>query len=126
VYLLAPSQKVEEGSAFPRRLDHYKAYQVLEGQLVNRTVTLADQIDRQDKVEVTKPVLFCVPVAKTVGKNTTRIVQPKAHLSFYTITPSQHRLPKTSKDQFGEHKLLLATSVFLGVPTLKIDYQNVD
>jgi hypothetical protein len=125
LYLLVPSQKVEEGSVLPTRLDHYKAYQVLEGQMVDRTVVLADQVDRQDRVEVTKPVLFCVPVVKTVGTKTSRIVNAMAHLTFYAITPRRHRVRKTSKDQFGEHQLVLATSVFLGAPTVKLDYQNV-
>jgi hypothetical protein len=48
-----------------------------------------------------------------------------AHLTFYAITPRRHRVRKTSKDQFGEHQLVLATSVFLGAPTVKLDYQNV-
>lgn len=122
LYLLVPSHKVEEGSTFPSQLDHYKAYQVLEGQLVDKNVALADQIDKQDRVEVTKPALFCVPVAKTVNDKTSRIVNAKAHLTFYDITPRRHRVRKTSKDQFGEHQLVLATSVFLGVPTLKLDW----
>lgn len=122
LYLLVPSHKVEEGSTFPSQLDHYKAYQVLEGQLVDKNVVLADQIDRQDRVEVTKPALFCVPVAKTVNDKTSRIVNAKAHITLYDITPRRHRVRKTSKDQFGEHQLVLATSVFLGVPTQKLDW----
>jgi hypothetical protein len=121
LYLLVPAQKVEQGSAFPTQLDHYKAYQVLEGQIIDKSVVLADQIDRQDRVEVTKPALFCVPVAKTVNNRTSRIVNAQAHLTFYDITPRKHRVRKQAKDQFGEHPLVLATSVFLGVPTRKLD-----
>ena len=121
-FLLVPSQKVERGSAFPKRLDHYKAYQVLDGRGIDRDVLLADQIDRQDRVEVTRPEWFCVPVAKAYANKTTRPANPRAHLTFYTVTPRIHEAPKTSRDQFGDHKLLLATSVLLGVPTLKIDW----
>ena len=122
VFLLVPSQKLERGSSFPRRLDHFKAYRVLRGELIDRTVLLADQIDPKNKVEVDEPVLFCVPVSKTHGRRVTRIVNPRAHLTFYSITPHVYREHKVSRDQFGEHKLLLATSVFLGVPTEKLGF----
>lgn len=125
LFLLVPSQKIERGSVFPKKLDHFKAYQVLRGSLIDKTVLLADQIDRQNKVEVEKPVLFCVPVAKTYGRKTTPVANPKAHLTFYSITPKIYRVPKASKDQFGQHKLLIATSVFLGVPSAKLDWEAV-
>ena len=89
--------------------------------IVDRTVLLRDQIDKEDKVEVTRPELFCVPVEKTHGKTKTRIYNPRAHLTFYSITPRKHKVPKASKDQFGKRKILLATSLWLGVPTLKLD-----
>ncbi len=96
---------------------------MLEGKLIDKTVVLTDQVDRQNKVEVEKPVFFCVPVAKSYGGKVTGVVNPKAHLTFYTITPKIYRVPKASRDQFGKRKLLLATSVFLGVPTEKLDYE---
>ena len=125
VYLLVPSEKIERGSTFPKRLDHFKAYQVLEGQDVSRKVSLVDQIDKQKSVEVDRPEYFCVPVTKLYGKKPTRITNPKGHLTFYSITPKVYKVPKESKDQFGRHKLLLATSVFLGVPTLKIEWEAI-
>lgn len=125
VYLLVPSEKIEKGSAFPKNLDHYKAYDVLEGQAIFEKVRLADQIDKQEKISVEKPRLFCVPVRKVHGKKKFGVRKRKAHLTFYDITPKIYKVPKRGKDQFGKHKLLLATSVFLGVPTIKLDWDQL-
>jgi len=121
-YLLAPSQKLEKGLSFPKRLDHFKAYRVLYGEPINRPVSLADQFDKQAKVEVERPDYFCVPVKKTHGTKTTPISNPRGHLVFYTIQPKIYKIPKGSKDQFGTTKMLLGTSVLLGVPTIKLDW----
>lgn len=44
--LLVPTEKMEAGSQFPVNLDHYKVYQVLQGEPVNREVALEDQLHR--------------------------------------------------------------------------------
>ncbi len=122
LYLLVPSQKIEKGSRFPRGLDHFKAYQVLAGEHLLRKVSLVDQMSKEQSVEVDRPEFFCVPVRKLYGRKATGISNRRGHLTFYSITPKINKVPKVSKDQFGEHKLLLATSVFLGVPSLKLDW----
>jgi len=125
-YLLVPAEKVERGSAPPKRLDHFKAYYVLQGEPLNRPATLSDQIERSERVRVARPVFFCVPVEKTHGRKTTKIQNPEGHLTFYSITPGRHEVEKTARDQFGEHKILLATSVMLGVPSLKYEFEPME
>lgn len=122
VYLLAPSQKLEPGLTFPRRLDHFKAYKVLYGEPIHRKVSLADQFDKQESVVAERPEYFCCPVEKWHGKNDTKITNAAGHLTFYTITPKVYQIKKSSKDQFGTHEMLLGTSVMLGVPTIKIEW----
>ncbi len=124
-FLLVPSEKVERGSAFPKKLDHFKAYEVLEGRAIDRTVLLADQVDKRNKVVVERPSFFCVPVAKTHKDQTFKVQNPRGHLTFYSITPKIYRVPKPSRDQFGDHKLLLATSVYLGSPTVKLAWDPI-
>jgi len=98
-YLLVPSQKIEKGLAFPRNLDHFKAYHVLYGEPIVRKYSLADQFDKQAAVAVERPEWFCVPVTKVDKNGTTKITNQKAHLTFYSITPKIYKIPKESKDQ---------------------------
>ena len=66
-YLLVPTQKTShKGSKFPKSLDHYKCYEVIDiNSMPNLpTVTLEDQFGREDSVRVRKPIYFCVPVSK--------------------------------------------------------------
>src|SRR5262245_51349107 len=64
LFLLAPARKFEPGSVVPKGLDHFKVYQVLEGQPVNKSVKLQDQFGA-DEVKIGPPLLFATPVKKS-------------------------------------------------------------
>ncbi len=123
-FLLAPSEKVERGSSFPERLDHFKAYYILRAEPLQRRVRLVDQLDREYAGVAERPVLFCVPVTKRHGERTFKVQNPRAHLTFYSVTPRPYKVKKKSRDQFGRHELVLGYCVYLGVPTIKLDWQR--
>jgi hypothetical protein len=62
--LLVPAAKrTREGTLFSRELGHYKLYQVLKGEPLEREVKLEDQFDRYC-LGVYLPVLLAVPSIK--------------------------------------------------------------
>lgn len=120
-YLLAPTQKLsDEGSMFPESLDHYKCYKVIN---VNtepqpQLVILGDQFVSQQQVEVRKPLFLCLPVRKERdGEPPHEIINDKAYLTVYEITPKDEERPIRVKDQFEERSMLVIRSVMLAVPT---------
>ncbi len=114
-YLLAPAEKREEGSAFPKELDHFKVYEVLDGKPVEKVVALADQFGVEREVEVGLPKFFCVPVEKHVDGKVTKIINREDHLTVYEIAWR----PRVAIDQFGDHKLAFEPCEMLAVPSKK-------
>ena len=115
--LMVPTQK--ETLRFPRRLDHFLCYPV-NGSSIAQPVTLTDQFQTED-VTVEQPVLFCNPVQKTIGNETTRIQNEAAHLLCYNI-----RLPQSTtsrqvhiKNQLEEDLFTLTTTQMLCAPSTK-------
>jgi catechol 2,3-dioxygenase-like lactoylglutathione lyase family enzyme len=121
IALLAPAQKYEKGSEFPKELDHYKVYQVLQGEPVGRGVKLRDQFDHRE-AEVTYPWAFAVPVRKWHEGSTFGVHNAKAHLAFYKITPGSVQKARVVRDQFGRRYLHIYRSVLLGVPSVKREW----
>jgi hypothetical protein len=125
--LLVPTEKIEKGSEFPKRLDHYKVYPVLESQPVERSVVLKDQFGSDPKVKIGKTSFFCVPVLKKHKEKTCQIINEKAHITIYAIEPMKEcGLEKGVRDQFGERKLSIVKSEMLGVPTAKLRVKVLD
>ncbi len=122
--LLVPTWKVEKGSAFPKKLDHYKVYQVLRGEDVEPRVSLKDQFG-SDKPEVYAPMFFAVPVTKWAGGKTYKIQNEKAHLLIYRIDPGMNQRTIKTSDQFGRRYVQVFRSVLLGVPSLKLKWKEV-
>ena len=126
-YLLVPTQKMETGSAMPKKLNHFKAYKVLNSDELNKQATLVDQFDRKlqqkENVIVGKLMFFCTPVAK----NNEPIFDKSNHLAVYMIKSlgSEH-LPKNIliKNQFGLDSLYVEKSYMLAVPTKKLSYKE--
>jgi hypothetical protein len=58
LFLLVPAQKIEPGLGYPDTLDHFKGYRVFNGDVINQTVSLADQFVVEDKVLVLEPLVF--------------------------------------------------------------------
>jgi len=122
---LAPAQKYEIGSGFPKQLDHYKVYRTLDAEPLMKEVKLEDQFGA-DEVRVVYPVAFAVPVHKEHEGRTFKINNEKAHLLIYRIT--SHKAEKTIRvrDQFGRYILHVMRSILLAVPTVKRDWKVVD
>ncbi|MBC7965231.1 MAG: hypothetical protein H7Z17_04820 [Fuerstia sp.] len=114
-FLLAPAEKKEPGSAFPKELDHFKVYEVLKGESVGKTVSLEDQFGIEGKVDVSLPKFFCVPVDKQHGDKLTKIRNGEDHLAVYEIASTS----RLTLDQFGEHKLAFEPCEMLCVPSKK-------
>ena len=69
--LLVPSQKVEEGSEFPKALDHYKVYRLVDVEKVpDAKLKLRDQFGTEE-VALRLPMYFAVPVVKDVRRQET-------------------------------------------------------
>lgn len=122
-FLLAPAKKTHDRKTYPTsaRLDHFKAYKVIEGKKIGKTVTLVDQFGEERNV-VIQPVLFCVPVAKQHGDRTTKIVNQRDHLVVYALNPEEHEVKFETSDQFGTNTQKTMKCVWLCVPTLKLKW----
>ncbi|MFN2182099.1 MAG: hypothetical protein ACK2UV_21670 [Candidatus Promineifilaceae bacterium] len=122
-FLLVPTQKIsDEGSEFPKSLDHYKCYEVIQ---VNSApeppvVTLGDQFVKEEAVKVRKPRFFCLPVIKERENGEVfDIMNEEDHLAVYDISPKDHQVGIAVKDQFEEREVKVIRSVMLAVPTKK-------
>ena len=118
--LMVPTQKMLENLRFPTRLDHFLCYPVNAASIA-KPVSLMDQFQTQGDVTVEQPVLFCNPVAKTIGNKTTRIQNPAAHLLCYNI-----RLPQSTTsrqvpiaNQLETDTFTVTTTQMLCVPSTK-------
>jgi len=105
-------------------LDHFKAYRVIEGKAIEKEVTLVDQFDKEKNV-VLRPVLFCVPVAKTHGDKTTKIINARDHLVVYELKPQEHDVKFEVSDQFSENTLKTSACVWLCVPSAKLKFEEI-
>ncbi len=121
--LLCPAQKVERGSEFPRGLDHFKVYRVLDyGKPPDAGVALRDQFGSEETTVVV-PDFFAVPVLKRVGRKEFPVVNPKAHLVIYRTPPRSSAKRATAVDQFGRWPVRVVRAVGLAVPSLKLDWK---
>jgi len=124
--LLVPTQKIEEGSAFPKELDHFKVYRLAEViQPPNIALSLRDQFG-SDEVKLNYPLYFAVPVVKRYGEKTCDIQNERAHLLIFSITNKE--LAKTIKvrNQFTRStSLRVVRSLMLGVPSVKQEWKQL-
>lgn len=123
--LLAPALKQERGSQFPVKLDHFKLYKVLEGQPVDQSVALQDQFS-SDEVRIICPIAFGVPVKKQYQEHEAPLYNPDAHLLIYRITPRSVQQARPVRDQFGKRFLSFLRSVALAVPSVKLEWNEMD
>lgn len=120
--LLVPAQKMEKGSVFPERLDHYKIYQILQGEPVNKEVKLEDQFGAMEG-RVYYPMFLAAPVKKWYEGQTFGIHNEKAHILMYRIYPKMLEKTVAVRDQFSRRYLHLFRSVLLGAPSVKHDWK---
>ncbi len=121
VALLAPAEKVEDGSEPPPRLDHYKVYLVIDGEPVYRDVQLKDQFVVERNIAM-RPVYFAVPVEKRHDRHFP-ITFREDHIVFYMLEPQPIDQYRLTIDQFGKHDMKTRYSELLGVPTWKLAWQ---
>ena len=129
-YLLVPAEKTSDPeSQFPRKLDHYKCYEIVRVNVFpdTPTVRLEDQFGIQDSVRVEEPVFFCNPVLKEREGEAPRPIQDKDnHLAVYPITRERTEQQLSFRDQFQEEQLVATESVWLAVPTEKQAFSPQD
>jgi hypothetical protein len=116
-YLLVPTEKNNAG--FPANLNHYRCYEVT-GDRVRETVSLADQFGT-DTVRVERPHYFCNPVEKTLGGETSPILEPDVHLTCYEIfAPQRTRATDADvRNQIEEDTFTVTSFELLCVPSAK-------
>lgn len=122
VALLAPADKIEDGSQFPERLDHYKVYEVISAEPVNRFVTLRDQFVSTENVAIV-PKFFAVPVEKRHNNAYFPITNREDHAVYYVLEPKEIQQKRKTKDQFGLHEMVTRYCELLGVPSKKLAWE---
>jgi hypothetical protein len=123
--ILVPARKVEEGQAFPEKLDHYKCYEVVRAPAPNvKELRLGDQFG-EGEAQVGPPKFFCVPAMKWYKEQEHPIKNKEDHLTLYAIraAPSKEKTIGVV-DQFDDRRVQLLQGVMLAVPTSKLDYQE--
>lgn len=113
------------GPAKPKVLDHYVAYEVLEASesSSDRDVEIEDEFSGSGAT-IVKPAFFCVPIDKIHGKTTTKIQNPKAHLTIYEIKSAEEK-PKGFgfQNQFQSGDASRTNRKFIALPTLKLAWE---
>jgi hypothetical protein len=124
--LLVPSQKVEPGSVFPRTLDHYKVYRLVDVERVpDVKLKLRDQFG-SDEVALRLPLYFAVPVMKKYGDRKYPIQNNRAHLLIFSITPRDTPKKITVRNQFSRGtSAAVVRSIMLAAPSLKLEWKAV-
>ena len=104
----------------PYLLDHFKLYNVVEGEPVGVTVGLEDQFGSYEAM-VLEPLFFGNPAAKEHEGVLTDIWNPDDHLTFYSLSPQAETQTWCVEvyNQFGLQNFKVADPVILGVPTRK-------
>lgn len=122
--LLVPTQKLEPGSVFPEKLDHFKVYRLLDAEQVpEKVLKLKDQFGGEE-ARLRLPLYFAVPVKKRHGDKTFPIHNEKAHLLIFSITPKD--LPKELKvrNQFTRGiSVKVVRSLMLAAPSIKLEWK---
>jgi hypothetical protein len=124
--LLAPfAGALLAGPAAAQQLDHFMCYGVSSKAINVGNVQLQDQFDVMagivEIVQVNRPIYFCNPVRKTRPGHVSEIIDPTAHLKWYSITTAAvpNRVAIV-RNQFGpEQKLSIKQPKWLAVPTAK-------
>jgi len=122
--LLVPTQKVEPGSAFPKTLDHYKVYRLVDVEPVpQKIIKLRDQFGPSE-TSLRLPLYFAVPVAKRHDTKDYPIINKAAHLLIFSINVRNVEKKITLRNQFSRGTAVnVVRSVMLAVPSLKREWK---
>jgi len=123
--LLVPTQKIERGSVFPEKLDHYKVYRLVDVEEVpNKVLKLRDQFG-SDEVKLRLPLYFAVPVLKRHGEKTYPIQNDRAHLLIFSITTRDLQKSIKLRNQFASGiGVRVVRSLMLAAPSLKLEWKQ--
>jgi hypothetical protein len=125
IALLVPAQK--KGHEWPKNLDHFKLYGVLEHQPVTAGVALEDEFG-VGEAKVMELIAFGVPVQKVFQEKVSPIINKRDHLMIYRITPRQFAEKRAVRDQLTltrARTLTFLQSVGLAVPSLKLEWKEL-
>jgi len=124
--LLVPTQKVESGSVFPKTLDHYKVYRLVDVEKIHDvTLKLRDQFGASE-ARLRLPLYFAVPVRKRHETKEYPIQNERAHLLIFGITPRDLKKKVTLRNQFTKGtSLAIVRSLMLAVPSIKREWKHV-
>ena len=124
--LLVPTQKVESGSVFPKTLDHYKVYRLVDVEKIpDVTLKLRDQFGASE-ARLRLPLYFAVPVRKRHETKEYPIQNERAHLLIFGITPRDLKKKVTLRNQFTKGTSLpIVRSLMLAVPSIKREWKHV-
>jgi hypothetical protein len=124
--LLVPTQKLERGSAFPERLDHYKVYRLVDVEpMRSKVLKLRDQFG-SDEVKLGLPLYLAVPVLKRHGDATFAIRNDAAHLLIFSITTRELSKRIKLRNQFANGTAVsVVRSLMLGAPSLKREWKQL-
>jgi len=124
--LLVPTQKVESGSVFPKTLDHYKVYRLVDVEKIpDVTLKLRDQFGASE-ARMRLPLYFAVPVRKRHETKEYPIQNERAHLLIFGITPRDLKKKVTLRNQFTKGtSLAIVRSLMLAVPSIKREWKHV-
>lgn len=122
--LLVPTQKLERGSVFPKELDHFKVYRLVDAEKVpEANLKLRDQFG-SDEVKLRLPLFFAVPVLKRHGDKTYPIQNERAHLLIFSITTRELSKKIRLRNQFAPGTpIAVVRSVMLAAPSLKLEWK---
>jgi hypothetical protein len=121
--LLAPTHKVEPGSAAPEKLDHYKVYRVIDwGQTPQANLKLKDQFG-SGEAQLLKPAFFAVPVRRVYKEKKFPIVNEKAHLLIFNVTPKDLQTKIKLSNQFEKSTATVVRRLMLAVPSVKLEWK---
>jgi hypothetical protein len=124
--LLVPTQKVESGSVFPKTLDHYKVYRLVDVEKIpDVTLKLRDQFGASE-ARLRLPLYFAAPVRKRHETKEYPIQNERAHLLIFGITPRDLKKKVTLRNQFTKGtSLAIVRSLMLAVPSIKREWKHV-
>lgn len=123
VGLLAPAEKVEDGSQMSNDIGHYKLYVVGQCTDVEVVVDLRDQF-LQMSTQLDGARYFGVPTAKTHGDEEHPVDPDDPYLTFYAIDEQHPNETRPANDQFGTYELEFKCTTFIGVPTRVAEWQE--
>ena len=119
IFTLPPNKPVPL-LPLPRRLEHFKCYQVAaKTKFSPKTVSLDDQFETE-KVKIVKPLNLCAPVEK----NRKKLADPLTHLKCYAIQELARKEKLTRRkvlvdNQFGAEPMAVGQARSLCAPSLK-------